>query len=422
MWLSHARPFPEITMKLSSGGGRVSLVRRLSRQTRQSVLLWWIGAKPANGDQSQPDERPQDDRLSDRKRRAALLRGDLHEGWILLEGLHDQDEHVEVERQHRRDDKSTTPRSVEPPDVKGVARHRQREEGNDADRDTRRYAMEREEEPCHARRYGRRQKHDRPPRKQSTGNQPGKKAKAGCDPGNADCDMDQGEILQRHGSYLDICQLGTRWQPKDTTYLRRLALRPRSGSASSSALTQQAVSSPRRLAPNERRRRRPPHGRRTGTTGEWPPAPRQSPPAPAKDRPGRGPPPRGRVRSRCTTRGVRTRPRTRRRRRTSAGRRRTPGGPRCARGCGRWCDGRSPPAPPRTPPRTAAAGCGTRPRTAWRSTEARPGTPAAWRRGRNRATPRTRPRRPLRGPAGPDAAGPSPRRRAARQRGPCACG
>src|SRR5262245_50610732 len=49
--------------------------------------------------------------------------------------------------------------------------------------------------------------------------------------------------------------------------------------------------------------------------------------------------------------------------------------------------------------------------------EARPGTPAAWRRGRNRATPRTRPRRPPGGPAGPDAA-----RRAARHSGPCATG
>src|SRR6266699_4256690 len=81
--------------------------------------------------------------------------------------------------------------------------------------------------------------------------------------------------------------------------------------SSRSALTQQAVSNPRRPVPNERRRRRPPHGRRTGTTGEWPPAARGSPPAPAKDGPGRGPPPRGRVRSRCTTRGVRTRPGTR---------------------------------------------------------------------------------------------------------------
>src|SRR5262245_62128351 len=42
----------------------------------------------------------------------------------------------------------------------------------------------------------------------------------------------------------------------------------------SSALTQQVVSNPRRPVPNERRRRRPPHGRRTGTTGEWPPAAR----------------------------------------------------------------------------------------------------------------------------------------------------
>src|SRR6516162_7587149 len=64
-------------------------------------------------------------------------------------------------------------------------------------------------------------------------------------------------------------------------------------------LTQQAVSTPSGPVPNERRRRRPPHGRRTGTTGEWPPAPRRSPPAPVKVRPGRGPPPRGRVRSRC---------------------------------------------------------------------------------------------------------------------------
>src|SRR6478672_2299675 len=85
--------------------------------------------------------------------------------------------------------------------------------------------------------------------------------------------------------------------------------------SSRSALTQQALSTPRGPVPNERRRRRPPHGRRTGTTGEWPPAARGSPPAPAKDGPGRGPPPRGRVRSRCTSRGARTRPGTRRRRR-----------------------------------------------------------------------------------------------------------
>src|SRR5262249_31851760 len=50
--------------------------------------------------------------------------------------------------------------------------------------------------------------------------------------------------------------------------------------SSSSAPTQQAVSTPRRPVPNERRRGRPPHGRRTGTTGEWPPAARGSPPAP----------------------------------------------------------------------------------------------------------------------------------------------
>src|SRR5688500_2748187 len=61
--------------------------------------------------------------------------------------------------------------------------------------------------------------------------------------------------------------------------------------SASSALPQPAVSTPRGPVPNERRRPRPPHGRRTGTTGEWPPATRGSPPAPAEDRPGRGPPP-----------------------------------------------------------------------------------------------------------------------------------
>src|SRR5262249_6607656 len=61
---------------------------------------------------------------------------------------------------------------------------------------------------------------------------------------------------------------------------------------------QQAVSAPRDPVPSERRRLRPPHGRRMGTTGEWPPATRGSPPAPAKAGPGRGPLPRGRVRSR----------------------------------------------------------------------------------------------------------------------------
>src|SRR6516165_1771849 len=134
---------------------------------------------------------------------------------------------------------------------------------------------------------------------------------------------------------------------------------------SSSARTKQAVSTPRGPVPNERRRRRQPHGRRTETTGEWPPVTRGLPPAPAEDGPGRGPPPRGRVRSRCTSRGARTRPGIRRRRRT-------PGGPRCARGCGRRCVSRAPPAPPRTPSRTAAAGYGTRSRTAWPSAEARP--------------------------------------------------
>ena len=73
--------------------------------------------------------------------------------------------------------------------------------------------------------------------------------------------------------------------PNAPTHRPGPALRPRSGAAPSSALTQQAVSSPRRPVPNERRRRRPPHGRRTGTTGEWPQATRGSPPTPAKDRP-----------------------------------------------------------------------------------------------------------------------------------------
>src|SRR5262245_14750372 len=95
--------------------------------------------------------------------------------------------------------------------------------------------------------------------------------------------------------------------------------------SSGSALTQQAVSNPRSPVPNERRRRRSPRGRRTGTTSEWPPATRGSPPARAKDGPGRGPPPQGRARSRCTSRGARTRPGTQHRQRTSVGRRRTPG-------------------------------------------------------------------------------------------------
>src|SRR5262245_10387236 len=58
------------------------------------------------------------------------------------------------------------------------------------------------------------------------------------------------------------------------------------------------VSTPMGLAPNERRRRRPPHGRQRGMKGEWPPATRDLPPAPAKVGLGHGPPPRGRVQSR----------------------------------------------------------------------------------------------------------------------------
>src|SRR5262249_36495112 len=61
------------------------------------------------------------------------------------------------------------------------------------------------------------------------------------------------------------------------------------------ALTQQAASTPPPPVQNERRRRLPPPDRGTGTTGEQPPTARGSPPAPARDGPGRGPPPRGRV-------------------------------------------------------------------------------------------------------------------------------
>src|SRR5262249_19669987 len=53
--------------------------------------------------------------------------------------------------------------------------------------------------------------------------------------------------------------------------------------SSSSALTQQAVSSPRRSVRSEMRRPRPPRGRGTGTADEWPPEARESPPTPAKD-------------------------------------------------------------------------------------------------------------------------------------------
>ena len=62
--------------------------------------------------------------------------------------------------------------------------------------------------------------------------------------------------------------------------------------------SQEGVSTPRDPVPSERRRRRPPRGRRTGTTGEWPPATRGSPPVPAEGGPGPGPPPRDSVRSR----------------------------------------------------------------------------------------------------------------------------
>src|SRR6516225_7128770 len=81
---------------------------------------------------------------------------------------------------------------------------------------------------------------------------------------------------------------GARLQIRAVSYEAAIDLLFKRMPSSSSALTQQAVSSPRRPVPNERRRRRPPHGRRTGTTGEWPPAARRSPPAPAKDGPGRG--------------------------------------------------------------------------------------------------------------------------------------
>src|SRR5262249_57794806 len=64
--------------------------------------------------------------------------------------------------------------------------------------------------------------------------------------------------------------------------------RPQSPNPTSGQYSQGPVPNPRRPPP-------PPHGRRTGTTGEWPPATRGSPPAPAKGGPGLGPPPRGRV-------------------------------------------------------------------------------------------------------------------------------
>ena len=121
----------------------------------------------------------------------------------------------------------------------------------------------------------------------------------------------------------------------------------------SSAPTQQAVTSTRGPVPNERRRRRPPHGRRTGTTGEWPPATTRFEPAPARRRsPDAGRLPRGRVRSpRMYQLGV---PRTQTWNRASqANMSRSPPDARRTTLCprGGWPPVRvtSTPAPPRTP-------------------------------------------------------------------------
>src|SRR5262245_55325318 len=63
--------------------------------------------------------------------------------------------------------------------------------------------------------------------------------------------------------------------PVTVTSLPELPLR-----SPNSALTNKRSVLSRGPVPNERRRRRPPHGRRTETIGEWPPATRGSPPAP----------------------------------------------------------------------------------------------------------------------------------------------
>src|SRR5215472_9128300 len=104
------------------------------------------------------------------------------------------------------------------------------------------------------------------------------------------------------------------------------------------------VSIPTRPVQNERRCRRPPPGRRTETTGERQSTARGSPPAPSKDAPGRGPPPRGRGRKRCASPAGRNGSGTQHRRGTSAGCRQMPSGPRCVRACGHRCDRRPPPA------------------------------------------------------------------------------
>ena len=97
---------------------------------------------------------------------------------------------------------------------------------------------------------------------------------------------------------------------------RREGLRP------TLALIQRVFSNPRWRVHIGRRRRVLPRGTRTGMADEWPPSPRRSPPAPSRVGSGRGRTPRGRVQSRCATRGCQTPVRTRSRRRTSVHRRR----------------------------------------------------------------------------------------------------
>jgi len=167
-----------------------------------------------------------------------------------------------------------------------------------------------------------------------------------------------------------------------------------------SALTPTSGHTPGGRYPTKDGRRDPPQ--RTGTTGEWPPAPRRSPPASAKDGPGAG-----RllgvvfeavVPSGCSNATANTRSGER-----QPVRCRDPGDHAVAGGvAARWTDDQ--PGATSTLLSNVRICCGTRSRPLGLA-EARPGTPAAWRRGEI-GRRQNRLRRPPGGPAGPDAAVP----------------
>src|SRR5258708_5306341 len=189
--------------------GPCSKTRRLSRNVSDrtwapgagAILPAWSGGR-LNRLAVEPDcrENGQDDE-GDQRRELGFFKWRLALRWSqhlqrrhFHKELRNQDKNIEVEGEHGRDRVGAPPRASEVPPIKSVDGDRKHYQRYDADRMGRQKAVERKQEPSHARRHRAPNKNRSPTGELFRGEQPQEYDQSSQDPDQAQQDVHERQI------------------------------------------------------------------------------------------------------------------------------------------------------------------------------------------------------------------------------------